>query len=288
MLHYERNRLERIAVREAAGEDLWSSKFSANLRTKIAFLMNDTTNLATFYPELARKLIMRDIGLETLSSWGANYPVEDFYTFLKDCDDEFIPTIIEAFIIALKSGPKSSPSVPNLAQFDFTNRISTLLSQYRIAYQLADDSMIPLSSFELHDSVVEPAVRLLSRTSGWESVEKAYLDALDEIGTGKAGNAITDSATALQEALIILGCEGNALGPLISSGIRKGIVAAHDKPMLDSIEKLMHWVSADRSILGDAHNSAEPALEDAWLSVHVVGAILVRLNRQTLRARPMI
>ena len=40
----------------------------------------------------------------------------------------------------------------------------------------------------------------------------------------------------------------------------------------------MHWVSADRSEMGDSHK-AETTLtrDDAWLTVHVVGALILRL-----------
>jgi hypothetical protein len=47
--------------------------------------------------------------------------------------------------------------------------------------------------------------------------------------------------------------------------------------MLDAIEKAMHWVAADRSEMGDAHHATQATREDAWLIVHVVGAVMVRL-----------
>lgn len=46
----------------------------------------------------------------------------------------------------------------------------------------------------------------------------------------------------------------------------------------------MQWVSAGRSTMGDAHHATSPLPEDAWLTVHIVGAIIVRLANQTPRA----
>lgn len=61
-----------------------------------------------------------------------------------------------------------------------------------------------------------------------------------------------------------------ALGPLIDDALRKGLLAPHDK-------KLADWVSADRTTTGDAHRHSEATESDAWLTVHVVGALIVRL-----------
>ena len=114
-------------------------------------------------------------------------------------------------------------------------------------------------------------------------METAYLDALEEITSGKAADAITDAGTSLQEMLIALGCTGNALGPLINSARAKGILAPYDSPMLNAVEKILHWVSADRSTTGDAHVVTSPNLDDAWFVVHVVGAIVLRLSKASPR-----
>lgn len=235
--------------------------------------------------KFARWQVMSEVGLDSLWGFKNNFRF-DFDGCIENGDNEMMPTIIEAFMMACSDGEvQSMTGIPD-ADGELRQSINSLFREYRVGYQLADDMMVPLSSFELHTSVIVPAIRLLSHSHGWESVEKPFLEALDEIKKGNAGNAITDSATALQEALKLLGCQGTSLGPLINSGIRNGIILAHDRPMLDSIEKVLHWVSADRNNLGDAHNSAEPAIEDAWFTVHIVGAILVRLNQQTLRGEP--
>jgi len=143
--------------------------------------------------------------------------------------------------------------------------------------------MIPLSSRELHEHVVAPALQLLAGRPDLDKVESAYRAALEEITKGKAADAITDAGTALQEMLGALGCDGNALGPRIASARAKGILAPHDSPMLTAIEKVLHWVSADRSEKGDAHAVTSATLDDAWLIVHVVGAVILRLSKSSPR-----
>jgi hypothetical protein len=152
-----------------------------------------------------------------------------------------------------------------------------VLREHRIYFELIEGKMVPLASQELHAEVVAPALRLLSGRSGWDKVEAAYQDALGELAEGKPADAITDAATALQEALVALGCKGNALGPLASSARGKGLLGPHDAPMTDMVEKLIDWVSADRSVKGDVHQATQPSLEDGWLTVHIVGALILRL-----------
>jgi hypothetical protein len=161
--------------------------------------------------------------------------------------------------------------------------VSILLREHRISFELSKSEMIPFSSLEMHVSVVQPALSLLASGEGWESVETAYRSSLAELSKGEAADAVTDAGTALQEALKLLGCEGNALGPLISSARQKGVLSSHDVPMTEAISKIANWVSADRSVTGDTHNADPARTEDAWLIIHVVGALLVRLNRQTAR-----
>jgi hypothetical protein len=43
-------------------------------------------------------------------------------------------------------------------------------------------------------------------------------------------------------------------------------------------QKLVDWVSASRSDRGDAHSASNATRPDAWLVVHVVGALILRLE----------
>jgi len=115
---------------------------------------------------------------------------------------------------------------------------------------------------------------------GWGAVQHAYRNALDELADNKPDNAITDAATALQDALTLLGCDGNTLGPLVHSARTKGLLAPHNSTLATGSGKFMQWASADRSELGDGHHGASLAeRDDAWLCVYVVGALILRLSR---------
>ena len=84
--------------------------------------------------------------------------------------------------------------------------------------------------------------------------------------------------------------EGTALGPLWLQVVATmeetwlGIVTPVEiGRMLEGIEKILQWISADRSQKGDAHTAEVPELDDAWLTVHVVGAVLLRLSKLSPR-----
>lgn len=207
-------------------------------------------------------------------------PQHDFFQYYQACADDMFPTVVEALIPALDSldktdSPHSSGWRNGYVQ-SFVEAANEIFAQERVGWELIDGLMVEIHSKELHEAAIEPALRLLHNRE-FAKADRAYRDALDELAHGKGADAITDAGTALQEILTALGCDGNQLGDLIRSAKNKGLIAGHDTPVFDAIEKTLHWVAADRSQSGDPHHVSEATREDAWLIVHVVGAFIVRL-----------
>lgn len=194
----------------------------------------------------------------------------DFLAHFQRCSHEEFPTVIEALGFAMRQ-------TYTFNERQFEAKVNEILAEHRVSFEYIDMHMVEFELKELHVEVVAPTLRLLAGRQGWDDVEKAYRDALGELSSGNPEDAITDAGTALQEALNVLGCKGKSLGSLIRSARDSGILASHDSPMVEAIAKIMHWVSADRSTMGDAHNSASATRDDAWLTVHVVGALILRL-----------
>lgn len=217
----------------------------------------------------ARDLILRDEGLPCLK--GISTSLEDFIMFFLECNDDMMPTVVEATLRSVQENAYSANRSQLMAN------VNVILAEERVAFELVEGEMVPFQSKELHQSVVVPTLQLLSARRGWESVEKAYQDALKELADGRQ-DAITDAGTALQETLTVLDCNGNALGALAKSALHKGLLAPHDSRMVDTIKRLIDWVAADRSEKGDAHNATPATRDDAWLTVHVVGALILRLT----------
>jgi len=282
VLHNQRNNLARLEAREAEGESFWSETFLNSFRVRLIHLMRDLGGSQTI-TVVARKEILIDEGVFFLVSEGYA-DAYDFEQYVLNAEDRMMPTVIEAWSqTANDPRRKSHPNMHDTGEL-FDKAVNEWLTQSRISFELIRHEMVPFSSRELHVEVVAPALQLLSVRADWLPVETAYRGALVELSRGAAANAVTDAGTALQEAFTVLGCDGNSLGGLIKSARKKEILNAHDLPMLDAIERIAQWVSADRSITGDSHNAKPAEVDDAWLTVHVVGALLLRLSKQLTRS----
>jgi len=249
-------------------------------RTRILHVAEDAAGSSPRrYYVLARALILRSEGLLYLAeSWYDER--QDLLNYLLNTDSEKVPDVIEALSLAFDNQQSYYGTMQSSGR-SFEKNVNIVLRQHRISYDFVGNHMVEHSTSVLHTEVVMPTLRLLSGRAGWSGVENAYQEALVELSAGRAPNAITDASTALQEALTACGCEGANLGPLISSARKKGLLAAHDSPMLNAIEKSLQWVSADRANTGDAHSTTAASVEDAWLAVHIVGAIILRLSKVT-------
>jgi hypothetical protein len=195
-----------------------------------------------------------------------------------------VPSVIEAMSVVCNDG-SISRRTNNWNSPTFDRMVNNILREHRVSYELANSQMIEFSSREIHEELVTPTLQLLAGRPDGARVESAYQAALSEISKGQPSNAITDAGTALQETLATLGCSGNSLGPLAKSAREKGLLAPHDSPMVSAVEKIVHWVSADRSELGDAHEVSSATVDDAWFIVHIVGALILRLSKASPRSQ---
>jgi hypothetical protein len=282
-LFRRRRELEMLAARERAGESLWTSDFPPATRVRVHHAMDDVAGSYGTPFFLARQQILREEGKYRLHQ-SKNLPERtDFVTYLHEGDSDDVATAIEAYHAAVGSDTHRQQTFEWDLPERFSHEVNRILREDRVAFELVEGEMVPFSSRELHVEIVTPTLRLIAQ-SGWESVESAYQDALKQLSQGNAPNAITDAGTALQEALVKCGATGNALGPLIQSARASGLLASHDVPMAEALRKVADWVSADRSVSGDTHNSTPAEVEDAWLIVHVVGALVLRLSGASPRA----
>lgn len=274
-LYGERKRLKELAEREAAGESFWTEHIERTARAKIALAWSGSLRHMGYgqesdFSEAISLQLVRSLGLEQVRG------TPDFFVEITDPDLVF--SYIEAVYNALRVFGRDEDR--------FEGRVNEVLNSHRIAYRMVEGEIVPLSSDELHVAVVGPTLRLLVGRDDFAPAHATYLKALKEISHEDAGDAITDAATALQEALSALGCQGNALGPLINDARKKGLLAPHDEKLASGIQKFLDWVSADRSATGDAHGDSSATLADAWLAVHVVGALILRLADEVPRPRP--
>jgi len=280
MLFKERKRLAELAAAEALGESLWTEDLDQAVRGKLLHAWYDSTTnpyAGRAAAEQIERLVSRNNG------WTETFKIED--ALMKAPVDDVL-TYVEAISLVL-SARAANNYEGEYQPSAFIRYVNAAFNAHRVAYRLADLEIVPLSSDELHVEVVEPVLGLLHGRPDLRNAHDAYLNALKEISRNDPADAITDAGTALQETLTALGCKGSALGPLIADAKKNGLLAGHNRNLTDGVEKFLHWASADRSQSGDAHTSQQAALSDAWLMVHIVGALIVRLADVTPRAEPL-
>ncbi len=278
MLHAERKRLKEQAEAEAEGKSFWTKQFAPEVRVKIhraiVQAVDSDPNTFVSVAQTARGHLL-SLGRYFLVNSGTP-PEADFVLYINQCNDDMMPSVIEASIEALRDASKRGSGVSVIS---FVDRVREILNHHRISYDLVEWQMIEFESKEMHQAVVGPTIRLLAGRSGLAGVESAYQKALKEMSGGDPADAITDAGTALQEMFAALGCRGSTLAQQAEAARKKGLLTSHDL-------KLTDWVTADRSTRGDAHNAAPASGEDGRLTVHVVGSLILRLAADPRRAAP--
>jgi hypothetical protein len=265
MLHERRKVLAERDAAEARGVDLRTTTFDAHSRLRILYAFQVAGRIGQRYrtaADAAQRLMLVQLGLPALFS-GTMKRADDFEACNERCADSRFPTWIEAAHYGLSNTHGCEVEA-------FAEIVNFELRNERITYELINGEMIDYDSRAMHTEVVVPTITLLGGRPDWANVERSYHEAVRETDPK---DAINDAARALEQALKLVGATGDSLGPLISDAAKRGLIAPYDKALLT-------WVSADRSQRGSAHDESAvgaPTHADAKLTVHVVGAIILRL-----------
>ena len=287
MLYGRRKRLEELTRAEAQGQSFWTDELDEQARTKLFHIINLDRYKEYLY--LARRITLKDLGERWLSGALVTSIYDERYEDIRRCfeqgDQDIVFSLLEAVISLPSRFDQDRLNISQYRKYDdlkeychkVIEEVGEVLREHRVNFDIIEGRFVPFQSRVMHENIVVPTLTLLGDRKDFANVEKAYLKALDELHSGSPDDAITDCSTALQEALTILGCKGNSLGPISNSAVDKGIINSYDK-------KLVKWVSADRSQMGDTHKVTSASTEDAWLAVHVVGAIILRITSGSLRS----
>jgi hypothetical protein len=289
-LYAERLRRKAQAEDLATGLAQWTDKLNDRVRVQLSLAWEDLTQHIAFHDHIdeleaaIQRRMLRSIG------WAVGPP--DMRPGSSKSTNEQLLSLIEAEHEALTAlaaqpfgqspyysgaGPFGLDKIP-AAPEEFRNEVNRVLEAHIVAFQLHQNSrLVPVQSHEMHNAVVAPTLYLLHSQAQFAAAEKAYQKALAELRNRDAGDAITDAATALQEVLTAIGCTGNALGDQLKSARKNGVLKGNDIPLTEAIGKTVDWVSAKRG-QGEAHRG-DPDIDmsDAWMIVHVVGALIIRL-----------
>jgi hypothetical protein len=278
-LFTERLRRQRLAEHEAAGEVLWTETISERARVTVAQLWANVINAINAKVVLSNggeaqlaRMILDSVRWSTGSDPACVTPDQ---LARSKADTPQLLDVFEALYEAIETIASKRPHVGPLSLL-YQDRLNEALNAHRVAYKMIRGRFVPFSDDPVYAATIEPTVRLLIDRR-FDRAQAAFLNALREIQNGKADDAITDAGTALQETLVALGCQGDVLGRLIQDARGRDLLAGHDEKLQAGIFSFLNWASADRSQTGDAHKQSDATIGDAWLAVHVIGALIVRL-----------
>jgi hypothetical protein len=282
-LYAERLRLKAQAAALAAGQTQWTDQLDRNVRVKLSVAWGGITRHRAFQSsfDLLEELVAR----RTLRSITYTIKSSAMEPGSKATNEQLL-SLVEAQheALTLVAEQTTNPYTPFhdeiiAAPETFRREVNRIFEAHIVALSLHQNSrLVPIDSHEMHDAVVAPTLYLLHSQPRFADAETAYQNALKELRNRDPADAITDAATALQDVLLALGCTGNALGPLLKSARSKGLLKGSDTPLTEAIGRTVDWVSATRGE-GEAHTGdPDINMSDAWMMVHVVGALAIRLS----------
>ena len=279
------------AEREAAGEGLWTEWPDPTTRNKLAACVRDqlwddmqSANVRTLLNAITQAVSdaagVVNRATEVPELFG-RLDVDDFVDSIRQPDQ------LPAVIFGLIEGVWRWQTVldeefiargPHSRQL-FQDKIAEILEDHRIGFVFVGGNFLPRSGSIADQEILVPTVKFLTGDQAFADADSTYREALKAIQHGHPDEAITKACTALQSVLVALGCGDGSdkLSKQFAAAIDNGLLAKHDKP-------LEGWLIADRGNLGSAHpGDGNAGREDAWLTVHVVGAVILRLARGRAR-----
>jgi hypothetical protein len=162
---------------------------------------------------------------------------------------------------------------------EFFEYANDLFLSHRVDWEYINGQLLPRGNQELHVAVVRPTLELLAGETRYGQVEVAYSKALSDLGKGESAHAIASAGVALQEMFEAVGAKGTTIGKLSSDAVRQGLIVGYDQ----KLSEIADWVNSERSTKGLTHRTSDTKREDAWLMIHVVGALILRLSKGTSR-----
>ncbi|MCU1530105.1 MAG: hypothetical protein JWP75_3868 [Frondihabitans sp.] len=181
------------------------------------------------------------------------------------------------------SGYGNRPDVEPEYNLDaFIEVVNDRLLHARADWLFEDGRFQERGNYAMHSEVLRPATILLGDDPAFRTASDAYQSALTRLSKGETDVALTQAATSLQEFFRALGVEGNSVSDQLDNAQRQKVISPADRSLM---KPLIGWVNADRSDRGNAHRHREGDVTkaDAWLMMHVVGALMVRLSNREPR-----
>ena len=282
----ELRRRRLLAEAEAAFGVTWRDDCPPEVGRKVVALLPHLTNKSwTVYTTAdGHRLVSSDLGInefsteDTLKGKGNDSDRLDalaavVYSFmsLSVTDDEEV-----------ENGWDHTYVPPRYDSEAFIETVNDILLGARIEWHYVDGDFTQRGNSVLYADVVKPASILLDSDPKFSKASSGFQAAITRLSENKPDVAITDAASAVQEFFRALGITGNSISDQLNAAQKANVITAYDRSLL---KPFTDWVNSDRSERGNAHHHREGDVSksDAWLAIHVAGALMVRLSNEEPR-----
>ncbi len=164
----------------------------------------------------------------------------------------------------------------------FIDTVNDILLGARIEWHYTDGHFTQRGNSALYADVVKPASILLDSSPKFAKASSGFQTAITRLSDNKPDVAVTDAASAVQEFFRALGVTGNSISDQLNNAEKAKVITPYDRSLL---KPFTDWINSDRSERGNAHHHREGDVSksDAWLAIHVAGALMVRLSTEEPR-----
>lgn len=262
----------------------WLDGCPASVGAEIAAAVDELTNVSyRVYQRADRRL-----GFRASRDWVSERR-------LRGEDDDIarldaVAAVVGAFVwLAENDDEWEDSGYSNRNNYEPTYDLDTLIEvlndrllHARVDWSFEDGRFQERGNFVMHSEVLRPATILLADDLTFVRASAAFQSALTKLTKGEADVALTEAATSLQEFFRALGVDGNSLSNQLDNAATQKVISGADRSLM---KPLMDWVNADRSNRGNAHyhRAGDVTKADAWLMMHVVAALMVRLSNREPR-----
>lgn len=275
----ELRRRREQAARELETGITWLDGCPVSVGAEVVVAVNELTNIPHRVFSRADRRLGDDRSSEDILNAGGDdeerldalAAVVGAFSWLAHNDDELIDSY--------SNRPDYEPSY---SVDTFIEVVNDRLLHARADWLFEDGRFQERGNYVLHSEVLRPATILLADDPAFRTASDAFQSALTRLSKGETDVALTQAATSLQEFFRALGVEGNSVSDQLDAAQRQNVISPADRSLM---KPLIGWVNADRSDRGNAHRHREGDVTkaDAWLMMHVVGALMVRLSNREPR-----
>lgn len=282
-----RRRRRRAATERSQGSIEWSSLISDEAAKRIVATFWDSVPgdgvRVTREIESSINRILRHSGHD----WPSQFTVSHLRSHLQwdDRRDDAAADLLQAMVIAmqdLRASLEVDPMADGNWIFDgssldldgFAARLDALLEAERISWAIVGLEVIERRKLPMHQEIVKPLELLLRGDVRFEKVSRTYAMAIRHTASGEYEAAVTAMTSALQDALAVLGAQGQALGVQVADATQRSLVPKHDAKLFRS---LADWSTSARSQHGIAHGGGHGDIDDARFALRLVGAGILRI-----------